>query len=424
MHQRAERRAHREARPSAKDVGRLVADGSSEARAREPRGSRPAARQLLVVLADHLGLAGDRVRDHLGAHRAERGVRRTPPGRVDRAGEGAHAERGHLGRRDSDPRLGERRGLGRRAAAVAPPANSATASSSDGTGGASGTSAESAARISIRCSGEATAFLVGDHQQTTCDWARVRATYSSRSHSPASSSWRTADVVGPAGAAAADVAAAPPGVVVEARQVGLGDVPVGDGGQVDDGVLQALAGVDRHQLHRGGVAVEPAGALEAAAGPALGDLLAQPGQQRDQAVPLGRGRPRAAPRRCGAGRSAAARRRPRPAPARAGRRRSPPRARRPGRGCRTARATTAACRRPRRSGRRRARRGRRRCARRSRSARPTGPGCCGAVARAPPAASATRSRAGVAKTLPPPAITPGTPTSASAAWASARSAWR
>ena len=96
-----------------------------------------------------------------------------------------------------------------------------------------------------------------------------------------------ADVVGPPGTAGADVAAAPALVVVEARQVGLGDVAVGDGGQVDDGVLEALARVDRHQLHGGRVAVETAGALEPAAGAALADLLAQPGQQRDQAVPLG-----------------------------------------------------------------------------------------------------------------------------------------
>ena len=68
-------------------------------------------------------------------------------------------------------------------------AKSATASSSDGTCGWSGTSDESAARISIRCSGEARVFLVGDHQQTTWDCARVRATYNRRSHSPASSSW-------------------------------------------------------------------------------------------------------------------------------------------------------------------------------------------------------------------------------------------
>jgi hypothetical protein len=51
-----------------------------------------------------------------------------------------------------------------------------TTSSSDGTEGESGGAASSAARISIRCSGEATAFLVGAHQQTTCDWARVIAT--------------------------------------------------------------------------------------------------------------------------------------------------------------------------------------------------------------------------------------------------------
>ena len=129
--------------------------------------------------------------------------------------------------------------------------------------------------------------MVGAHQQTTCDLARVIATYSSRSHSPASSSAQRRQW---------SAQSAPPPPTLRQRcpssswnsgRVGFGHEPVGDGGQVDDGVLQALAGVDRHQLHRGGVGVEPPGALDAAAGPALGDLLAQPGQQRHQAVPLG-----------------------------------------------------------------------------------------------------------------------------------------
>ena len=47
---------------------------------------------------------------------------------------------------------------------------------------------------------------------------------------------------------------------------GFGTLRSASGGQVDDGVLQALAGVDRHQLDGGGVGVEPAGALGAAAG--------------------------------------------------------------------------------------------------------------------------------------------------------------
>ena len=56
--------------------------------------------------------------------------------------------------------------------------NNGITASSSGTGGASGTCEEASAgsRISIRCSGEATAFLVGAHQATTCDFARVVAT--------------------------------------------------------------------------------------------------------------------------------------------------------------------------------------------------------------------------------------------------------
>ena len=168
-------------------------------------------------------------------------------------------------------------------------ANRATTSSSVGTRGLSGTSAAPASRISIRCSGEATAFFVGAHQQTTWDLARVIATYSSRSHSPASSSCPAAAVVGPGVAAPADVEAAPALVVVEQRTGGLGHEAVGHGGEVDDGVLQPLAGMDRHELHGGGVGVEAAGAFGPTAGPALGDLFAQPGQQRDQAVPLNEG---------------------------------------------------------------------------------------------------------------------------------------
>ena len=98
-----------------------------------------------------------------------------------------------------------------------------------------------------------------------------------------------AAVVVPVGASATDVDAALPVVVVEQRAGRLGHEAVGDGGEVDDGVLEALARVDRHQLHGRGVGVEATGAFGAAAGPALGDLLAQPGQQGDQPVALGEG---------------------------------------------------------------------------------------------------------------------------------------
>ena len=168
-------------------------------------------------------------------------------------------------------------------------ANRVTTSSSVGTRGLSGTSAAPASRISIRWSGEATAFLVGAHQQTTWDLARVIGDVQQPQPLAGLLVLPAAAVVGPAGAAAADVEAALPVVVVEQRPGRLRHEPVGHGGEVDDGVLEPLARMDRHQLHGGGVGVEAAGAFGAAAGPALGDLLAQPGQQRDQAVPLGEG---------------------------------------------------------------------------------------------------------------------------------------
>ena len=145
------------------------------------------------------------------------------------------------------------------------------------------------ARISIRCSGEATAFLVGAHQHDDLGLGAGDRDVQQPQPLAGLLVLPAAAVVGPAGAAAADVEAALPVVVVEQRPGRLRHEPVGDGGQVDDGVLEPLARVDRHQLHGGGVGVEPPGALGAAAGAALGDLLAQPGQQRDQAVPLGEG---------------------------------------------------------------------------------------------------------------------------------------
>ena len=83
--------------------------------------------------------------------------------------------------------------------------------------------------------------------------------------------------------------------------------------QVDDGVLQPLAHPDGHDLHRRGVAVEPAGALGRAAGAACAPRAAS---RAARAARAARGaRSRAAAGRGGRGRSAAARRRARPAPA-------------------------------------------------------------------------------------------------------------
>ena len=81
-------------------------------------------------------------------------------------------------------------------------------------------------------------------------------------------------------ARAADVeAAGAVGLVVE-HGLAHPDVPVEREGQVDERVLQPLAHPHRHDLDRGGVAVEPAVAL-GGAGPLLA-LVAQPLQQRRQ----------------------------------------------------------------------------------------------------------------------------------------------
>ncbi len=126
-------------------------------------------------------------------------------------------------------------------------------------------------------------------------------------------------------------------------------------GQVDDGVLQALAGVDRDDLHRRGVAVEAAGAL---AGGDPQPLLAQPLQQRRQAEALAHRLSRAGSGRRGAGRSASARPRWSRAPGRSARAPRPPRTGRPPRARAAAAPSRAACRPPGRSARRRRRRGR------------------------------------------------------------------
>lgn len=77
--------------------------------------------------------------------------------------------------------------------------------------------------------------------------------------------------------------------VVEAWPDRVADVVVGQRGQVDHGVFQALAGVDGDELDGCRVRVEAAGVAEAAPGAALGDLLAQPGEQRGEPPPPGQG---------------------------------------------------------------------------------------------------------------------------------------
>jgi hypothetical protein len=88
---------------------------------------------------------------------------RTASGGTGSAGGSSPGGAGIAGSGDGPPRSRQR-------------ANRSTTASSSGTAGASGTSPSPAARISSRWSGEATAFLVGAHQHTTCDWARVIAT--------------------------------------------------------------------------------------------------------------------------------------------------------------------------------------------------------------------------------------------------------
>ena len=96
-----------------------------------------------------------------------------------------------------------------------------------------------------------------------------------------------ADRLAVEGARPADVAAAAALVVVEERdgRIASGEA-VPQGREVDDGVLQALAAVDGDQLDGRGVGVEAAGALGGDLELLVGDLLAQPGEQSDQAHPL------------------------------------------------------------------------------------------------------------------------------------------
>ena len=120
------------------------------------------------------------------------------------------------------------------------------------------------ARISIRCSGEATAFLVGAHQHDDLRLGAGDGDVEQPQPLARLLVGPAAAVVGPVGTAAPDVEAAPALGVVEPRPLRVADEPVADRGQVDDGVLQPLAGVDGDQLDRGGVGVEPAGPLGSA----------------------------------------------------------------------------------------------------------------------------------------------------------------
>ena len=181
--------------------------------------------ELLVVLADHLRLAGDRAptpgRPRPTALSEEYDVRRHSVSTVRVNARAASAGAGGAGAgRRRGGRLARAPASGRRGRATArtarPPRRRPGPAAGPAPRGAS------ASRISIRCSGEATAFLVGAHQQTTWDWARVIATYSSRSHSPASSSAQRRQWSAQSAPPAADVEAALAVVVVEERPVGFG----------------------------------------------------------------------------------------------------------------------------------------------------------------------------------------------------------
>ena len=187
-------------------------------------------------------------------------------------------------------------------------------------------------------------------------------------------------------------------------------------GHVDDRELEALAGVDGDQLHRGGVGVEPAGALRPRVRAGLGDPAAQPVEQRGEPEPLA-----ARPRRAA----------PRPMWRRSVSRRSPPTSAEHPRG------QAAGAWRPRAARRRRGRRTPRptpaagRTARRSRR-RPPASSCGGvrptkqvsAAPRAPGAAVRLLQRLEQRQPLlgrrrartrwPPPAMTAGTPAASSA----------
>ena len=95
-------------------------------------------------------------------------------------------------------------------------------------------------------------------------------------------------VVLPVRPLAGHVEASIAGVVVVEGVPGREDVGLAREGQVDDGVLEALARVDGDDLHRGGVVVEATGAL--GGGSTLPPLLAEPAEEPGQAEAIpGRG---------------------------------------------------------------------------------------------------------------------------------------
>ena len=251
----------------------------------------------------HLRLAAERRRTPRHLDVAEGGVRRAAPGRCRPHGRsGGRRGPPTSGRRGSVARVGpaDSSGTGPPRSRQAP--KRPTTSSSVGTGGVAGTVGSPAARISSRCSGEATAFLVGAHQHTTWDWARVIATYSRRSHSPASSSvqrrtWSPQSAPPPPTSRQRR-----PFGVVEQRTLRLRDVPVGEGRQVDHGVLAgpcsrgSSPAAPRRRRSRGGGCARRRGRRDPRPPGRAATRAARPGRDARSA------RPRAAPRRCGAGR--------------------------------------------------------------------------------------------------------------------------
>ena len=305
VHQRAERRAHRQ-------VGHRRAAPPAVSRSPRSARTRP-ARSGVADLGRVLGLrqrlgpgAGVAVG---GAGGRQRGVGRAAPVGVDRAREApaprAVGRQWLQRRRVGGVERGELERAGRRPPATRPRISPSSLLGDQRLlvrhGGLPGRRPKS-----IRCSGEAGGVALGrgvprDHlrlgagerdveqpQRLPGVLAPVRAT-----------AWRCER------AGAADVAAPPALVVVEERDLRVvADVAVPQRREVDDGVLQALAAVDRHQLHGGGVGVEAAGALGGDLELVVGDLRAQPAQQRRRRRAARRRSPGAAPRRCGAGRSA------------------------------------------------------------------------------------------------------------------------
>ena len=259
MHQRAERRAHRQRRH------RRGTSAPSLGGRRPP--PAPSRRASSSSLPGDLGLAGDGGGGDGRRRRLSAGVRRAPPGGVDLAVEPAHVEAAPVGA------AGRRRGSRRvrPARATGPPARATPANGVDRL-------VVARQRHRLRHHG-ALAGVAAEQQpvQRRGDGVLGRRPPASRPATWRGSSRRRAAAATPRASSSAQRRRGRPsrrrrrrrrGSAARRRRGSAAARARRRTGrrerQVDDGVLQALARVDRHQLHRGRVGVEPAGALDAA----------------------------------------------------------------------------------------------------------------------------------------------------------------